>query len=242
MRTSMCGWALLMATPLLLLVTGGGCSDASNGGPGSNGSNDAGGASQDGSAADARTDAPASDAGPDAAADGGSVTDAEAGVPAGFVLSSTSFAEGQTIPRKHTCFDDNGTKFAGLDQSPPLTWSGAPQGTQSFAVVMRDVSLQNQPNYHWVIYDIPANVTALGEDLPKTASLQTPAGAKQTYWSFSNDYSYRGPCPPSEHDYQFTIYALNVAQVTASTDAATVDAAIQAAKIGSAILTGKHAP
>jgi len=164
-------------------------------------------------------------------------SDADANVtPGTFTLTSTAFAASGSIPAIHTC---NGTNV-----SPPLTWTDAPAGTQSYAVVMRDLSLGASPNYHWVIYDIPAATTSLPQNVDQTASPSVPAGAKQTYWSFGADYSYRGPCPPSgTHDYQFTVYSFATATIPVgapATDPAAQDVIIQANKTGSASLTGKY--
>lgn len=175
----------------------------------------------------------------DSAADG--PTDASSDqdastTPGTFTLTSTAFAANASIPAVHTC---NGTNV-----SPPLTWTDAPAGTQSYAVVMRDLSLGASPNYHWVIYDIPAATTSLPQGVESVASPSVPAGAKQTYWSFGAQYSYRGPCPPSgTHDYQFTVYSFATATIPAgapATDPAAQDAIIQANKTGSATLTGKY--
>ena len=53
-----------------------------------------------------------------------------AGDPVALTVSTTAFAPGETIPLQHTC--------SGADQSPPLTWTGAPPNTTSFAVIVDD--------------------------------------------------------------------------------------------------------
>jgi hypothetical protein len=184
----------------------------------------------DGSSGDAL--APLDSSSPDSATDSG---DASV-LPGTFTLTSTAFAANGSIPAVHTC--------DGTNVSPPLTWTDAPAGTQSYAVVMRDLSLGASPNYHWVIYDIPAATTSLPQAVESVASPSIPAGAKQTYWSFGAQYSYRGPCPPSgTHDYQFTVYSFATPTIAAgvpATDPAAEDAIIQANKTGSATLTGKY--
>lgn len=164
---------------------------------------------------------------------GSSPSDAEAGTPAPFELTGP-WQEGASIPEVHTC--------EGADESPALTWSGAPSGTQSFAVVMRDTSLTGDDNYHWVIYDVPASTTSLAAGIERAAKPASPAGARQTKWSFSADLGYGGPCPPKgkgAHTYAITLYALDKALDDFATpnDA---DAAIQAAKLGSVTLTGTY--
>ena len=114
----------------------------------------------------------------------------------------------------------------GLDYSPQLSWSGAPEGTKSFVIVMEDrapdeifVDLQT----HWLLYAIPPDVTELSEQFASTTVLEN--GAVHG----TNDYGktrYNGPCPrptilnnvrdvtdqpviASLRPYYFTIYALD---------------------------------
>jgi Raf kinase inhibitor-like YbhB/YbcL family protein len=179
------------------------------------------------------SDSAASEGGADASSDS-----ADGASSSTFALTSTAFAEGGNIPAAQAC---------NSNVSPPLAWSGAPAGTQSYALVMRDLSLVGMPNYHWVIYDIPASNTSLAQGIMAAAAPTTPAGAKETYWSFSADYSYLGPCPPTDggaHDYQLTIYSFATATITVpdgTTDPAAADLVIQANRTGSATLSGKFA-
>src|SRR5215208_4056683 len=89
-----------------------------------------------------------------------------------FTLSSSSFAPGGAIPKRHTCDDAN--------VSPPLAWSGAPAGTKSFALVVDDPDAPDPaaPKRVWVhcvLYDIPDTVTELAEGAARAASV---AGAR----------------------------------------------------------------
>src|SRR5678815_5838839 len=68
--------------------------------------------------------------------------DTGGGPPATMSLTSTAFTEGGAIPTASTC--------KGANTSPALAWTGAPSGTQSFAVVLTDLSL-TPPLVHWVI-------------------------------------------------------------------------------------------
>lgn len=164
--------------------------------------------------------------------------DAGGDAPSGtFTLTSTAFAAGGAIPKVDSC--------DGTSESPPLAWTSAPAGTQSFAIVTRDTSLAQANNYHWVIYDIPAATTSLPQNVEKVASPTMPAGAKQTPPSFSATPGYTGPCPPKgggAHDYQFVVYAFSTPTiaVTAGATAAQADAVIQAQKTGSATLVGTY--
>ncbi len=116
-------------------------------------------------------------------------------------LTSPSFRHNSPIPEQHTC--------DGADTAPPLEWSGAPQGTKSFALIVDDPDAPDpkapQRTYvHWVLYDIPASVnTILG------AGAGIPEGAREG----TNDWKrrgYGGPCPPvGRHRYFFKLYALD---------------------------------
>jgi len=116
-------------------------------------------------------------------------------------LTTTAFAEGQPIPKRHA-FDDQ-------DISPALNWAGAPPATQSLALICDDPDAPMGTWVHWVIYDLPPTATGLAEGVAKTPAL--PDGSKQGV----NDYQrtgYGGPCPPpgKPHRYFFKLYALDV--------------------------------
>ena len=120
-----------------------------------------------------------------------------------FTISSPAFAPNDPIPAKYTC--------EGADISPPLEWSGAPDGTRSFALIVDDPDAPDPAKpqrvyVHWVVYNIPASVTRLPENAAKSG---LPAGAMQG----TNDWgkqTYGGPCPPiGRHHYHFKLYALD---------------------------------
>ncbi|MGZ4898411.1 MAG: YbhB/YbcL family Raf kinase inhibitor-like protein [Candidatus Angelobacter sp.] len=117
-----------------------------------------------------------------------------------FHLTSTAFKAEGNIPQKFTCDGDN--------VSPPLSWSGAPRGTKSFALIMHDPDAPRTGGYtHWVVYNIPSSVTQLEEKVPKQEKL--PGGAIQGV-NDSGRIGYTGPCPPSgTHRYYFRMYALD---------------------------------
>jgi Raf kinase inhibitor-like YbhB/YbcL family protein len=153
-----------------------------------------------------------------------------------FTLTSTAYAEGGMIPEKHEC-----TNGGGQNASPPLAWSGAPAGTQSYAIVMRDLDFQNG-FIHWVIWDIPGNLTSLPEDIEHVYEPATPAGAKQARFNQAIR-GYQGPCSPnSVNTYEVTLYAIPTAtmqglnQATSKAQAAT---AIVGAAIASTKLAGE---
>lgn len=110
-------------------------------------------------------------------------------------LSSSAFTHGQTIPKRYTC--------DGQDLIPPLQWEGAPAGTQSFVLIMDDPDAPMGTWDHWVVYDIPATVSAIEEGTPP------PGKVGRNSWGRTD---YGGPCPPPgpAHRYFFRLYALDV--------------------------------
>jgi hypothetical protein len=92
------------------------------------------------------------------------------------------------------------------------------------------------------IANIPGAVTSLPAALPDDAELTDPAGAKQPD-AFSGDPGYAGPCPPEEHTYRFTIYAVDVATlggVDLGSSVQEVETALEAAALGTATLSGTY--
>jgi len=127
-----------------------------------------------------------------------------------FTLSSPAF-EGvadcsATNPSVCDVFsDENISYMESPNNSPQLDWTGAPPGTQSFAVSLADVSY-GQPL--WTIWNIPADVRGLPANLQKdTAMPAVPAGAQQCNATFAEGDGYFGPESPC-NVYQFVVYAL----------------------------------
>ena len=114
-------------------------------------------------------------------------------------LTSTAFEHHGKIPAKHT--------GEGVDVSPPLAWTGAPDGTQSFAVICHDpdAPLVKPGTYgfvHWVLYNLPATTTSLEEDTGEGTPGATDFGKT----------GYGGPMPPEghgTHHYYFWVLALD---------------------------------
>jgi Raf kinase inhibitor-like YbhB/YbcL family protein len=128
-----------------------------------------------------------------------------------FALKSTAFKEGDEIPLVHKCAQVNPK---GQNQSPPLSWGPGPAGTKSYAIVLIHVATPE----HWVLWDIPANVTSLPANIEHMAQPAVPAGSKQSLANLDGfqGSGYLGPCPQmpnSRQSYKFTLYALDVATV-----------------------------
>lgn len=113
-------------------------------------------------------------------------------------ITSTEFGEGQPIPRRYTCDGEN--------VSLPVQWTGAPEGTQSFALVLDDPDAPSGTWDHWVLYDIPASVQSLPTGVPTTPTIDGGAKHGLNGW---DQPGYRGPCPPrGRHRYVFHLFAL----------------------------------
>ena len=117
-----------------------------------------------------------------------------------FTLSSSAFEPGGQIPSRYTC--------DAADQSPALAWRDGPSGTRSLALIVDDPDAPAGTWVHWVVYDLPADMTTLVEGVVKGDTL--PNGAKQGINDFRK-VGYNGPCPPpgKPHRYVFKLYALD---------------------------------
>jgi len=158
-----------------------------------------------------------------------------------FTLSSPDLAEGKTIAAAQVF---NGFGCSGGNISPALSWSNAPAGTRSFALLMYDPDAPTGSGWwHWVVYNIPASVSSLpaGAGDPKKNLL--PAGAVQG----RSDYGtagYGGPCPPpgKPHRYYLRLYALKAdrLELPADATAALVGFNVNAASLAKAELMGLY--
>jgi Raf kinase inhibitor-like YbhB/YbcL family protein len=114
-------------------------------------------------------------------------------------VTSPAFQEGQTIPLQYTCDGDS--------ISPPLNWEAVPEGTQSIALILDDPDAPGGTFVHWVLYDLPADLEGLPENLPAGKGL--PIGGEEGVNS-TKKTGYAGPCPPrGTHRYFFKVYALD---------------------------------
>jgi Raf kinase inhibitor-like YbhB/YbcL family protein len=150
-------------------------------------------------------------------------------------LTSTAFTPSGSIPSRYTC--------EGADASPPLEWSGAPDGTRTFALIVDDPDAPDPAKpqrvyVHWVLYNIPATMSKLAENAAKGG---LPQGAAQG----SNDWgkqTYGGPCPPiGRHRYFFKLYALDSVLSLSNPTKAQLEQAMQGHVLGSVELIGTYA-
>ncbi|UWR40179.1 YbhB/YbcL family Raf kinase inhibitor-like protein [Phaeobacter inhibens] len=117
----------------------------------------------------------------------------------GFTLTSPDIAEGQQLSSD---FVFQGFGCEGGNTAPTLEWSGAPEGTESFAVTVYDPDAPTGSGWwHWFAFNIPDDVTSL------------PGGGDVSGVQLTNDYGaegFGGACPPpgEVHRYEFTVHAL----------------------------------
>jgi Raf kinase inhibitor-like YbhB/YbcL family protein len=127
----------------------------------------------------------------------GAVSSAGAEPP--LVLSSSAFKNGAAIPPRWTC--------SGLNQSPPLQWTGIPHGSRSLALIVEDPDAPMGTFTHWVAYNISPARSGLPEGVPAS---ETPGYAEEGI-NGRSELGYTGPCPPpgKPHHYHFRLFALD---------------------------------
>jgi len=134
-------------------------------------------------------------------------------VPA-FTVTSTTVRNGEVLPAAQMSglFGVPG----GADISPQLSWSGAPEGTQSYAVTVYDPDAPTQSGFwHWAVANIPADVTDLPEGAGDDTGKELPAGAFQLR-NDGGQARFIGAAPPAGHGahrYFITVHALDVADI-----------------------------
>lgn len=148
-------------------------------------------------------------------------------------LMSPAFAEGEPIPVKYTRDGEN--------ISPPLKWTGAPNGTKSFMLLVEDPDAPSGTFRRWAAYNIPVDHDGLAESID--------TGPDKTIRHGLNDFGaqrYDGPEPPvghGLHHYHFRLAALDVPSIPIPADAgaARIWDAAQKHIVGEAELIGTYA-
>ena len=158
--------------------------------------------------------------------------------PAAFVLTSADLHAGHAIASAQVY---SGMGCDGQNQSPQLSWTGAPRDTKSFAITMYDPDAPTGSGWwHWVVFNIPADVTSLPTGAGGSSKNLLPPGAALGNTDFGMP-GYGGPCPPQgdePHRYIVTVYALDDSlSIPGNATAAYVGFNIHAHAIGEATLT-----
>lgn len=178
-------------------------------------------------------------------------TPAKTPAPKALKVTLPAIAHNTTIPADYAfCVEDGkGKATLGANKSPEVRWEGAPEGAKSFVLMAVDPVVPSKPDnvnkegvsvsrdlprvdfYHWVLIDIPADVSSIAEgaESDKVTPKGKPSGAVKYGVRGLNNYGdwfagdktmageyggYDGPCPPWNdelvHTYSFKVYALDV--------------------------------
>lgn len=134
-------------------------------------------------------------------------------------LTSTAFQNGSPMPESRT--------------PPPLAWSGAPATAKSFAITCYDPDAGTNPFMHWMVANIPADVSQLDGNLPNGA-IQGKNSAEQEGY-----YPPNPPTPDPAHHYNFKVFALDtVLSLQPGFDSEQLRHAMEGHVVGSAQLIG----
>ncbi len=115
--------------------------------------------------------------------------------PSAFTLTSPDVVDGGMLPMEYTC--------DGASSTLALSWSGAPIGTKSYAVIMHHIASPTDIHWYWEVYDIPASVTSLPMNMTGIGLLGNN--------SVNGKLAYTPPCSkgPGPKEYIYTVYALS---------------------------------
>ena len=153
------------------------------------------------------------------------------GAEMGLKIVSPAFTHNAGIPELYTC--------KGKDISPPLSWSGAPEGAASLVLIMDDPDAPVGTWDHWILFNLPAGTSELAEDT------QTyPEGTRLGRNSWKRN-EYGGPCPPggARPRYFFKLYALDVLlDLPEGAGKAQIETAMQNHILAQAELVGIYKP
>jgi len=148
------------------------------------------------------------------------------------IIMSSAFQEGGMIPARYTC--------DGQDVSPPLSWNGLPDNAKSLVLISDDPDAPMGTWVHWVVYNIPPDMTGFEEGISKDTLAHK--GAVHGMTDFRRQ-EYGGPCPPSgTHRYYFKLYALDTPlELGPGATKKQVEAAMQGHVLVQAQLMGRYA-
>jgi Raf kinase inhibitor-like YbhB/YbcL family protein len=158
------------------------------------------------------------------------------------MVTSSALSDMGSLPTKYSC---SGTP---ANVSPPLSWTNAPMGAQSFVILAHDLEPRpgkmNDDILHWLVWNVPVTTTSVPEGVPANATL--PDGSMQVTAQGRNGgppVAYRGPCPPpgQPHHYSFEVFALDskLDSVAAGATRADVMTAMNGHILGHAVLMTK---
>ncbi|HEX7051104.1 MAG TPA: YbhB/YbcL family Raf kinase inhibitor-like protein [Longimicrobiales bacterium] len=150
-------------------------------------------------------------------------------------LTSPEFEDGERIPERFTC--------DGEDVSPPLVIRGVPDSARTLALVFDDPDAPRGEFVHWLLWNVPPDVSTLPEAIPPSEVLEGFGSAAQGRNGFRS-IGYRGPCPPPgpDHHYRFRLFALDTTLALApGADREGLEDAMTGHVLEEALLTGRYA-
>ena len=152
----------------------------------------------------------------------------------GFSVAGVDFTDGGTLPLTAACVEEGG------NNQIQISWSNAPAGTLSYAVIVIDPSgtgeITNAGFVHGVGFNIGANVASTVGLSPSDITFSPNDNSTSDYF---------GACPPEgeTHTYEITVYAMSIADLTTVqtniADTAAVMSAISSNAISDDTITGQ---
>jgi hypothetical protein len=157
----------------------------------------------------------------------------------------------------------DGKSTKGTNTRPTIRWSGAPEGTASYAIIVKDPDVPadfadadkegkvvnadapRQLFYHWAVTGIPADQTELAGGDAKTPPRTGTQHVNSLGSYVPTPAQYGGPCPPwndeRTHHYHFTVYALDKTfKPDSKATAADVEAALEGHVLARGTVTGTY--
>lgn len=141
-------------------------------------------------------------------------------------IESINFKNGEGIPSKYTC--------DGQNINPQLSIIGIPEGTKSLALIMEDPDATKGNFVHWVLWNIPSDISIIDENSIPDKSSEGINGAGKS--------GYMGPCPPfGNHRYFFKVFALDsLLTLYSDTDAQKLEKEMEGHILDRAYLMGTY--
>ena len=159
-----------------------------------------------------------------------------------FKLSSKAVGPGSHLTEEQVY---NGFGCTGKNVSPDLKWTPGPKGTKSYAVMVYDPDAPTGSGWwHWIVYNIPGDVTELPDGTGDASGKFLPEGAVHGRSDFGT-FDFGGACPPEgdkDHRYIFTVFALKTQKIDVPADAsaALIGFMVNANTITKARFTAKY--
>lgn len=119
-------------------------------------------------------------------------------------ITSPAFKNNENVPVRYTC--------QGEDISPALQWSGAPNQTKSFVLIVDDPDAPSGDWVHWLVYGIPAQINSFRENESQLITFEKSiTNTIKQGRNSGEEVAYGGPCPPpgKPHRYFFKLYCLD---------------------------------